>query len=72
MLLRINKETGRLSFAGQYKPVGTPAIILFLAPGKVRELPGQHPQSPRGDRVHALLRPRSRLCRLSVPACLWI
>ena len=31
MLLRIYKETIRLSFTGQYTPVGTPAIIIFLA-----------------------------------------
>jgi 6-phosphogluconolactonase len=28
---RINRQTGALSFTGQYTPVGTPAIILFLA-----------------------------------------
>ncbi len=28
---RISKETGQLSFTGQYTPVGTPAIIIFLA-----------------------------------------
>jgi 6-phosphogluconolactonase (cycloisomerase 2 family) len=27
---RVNRETGRLTFTGQYTPVGTPAIILFL------------------------------------------
>jgi len=27
---RVNRETGRLTFAGQYTPVGTPAIIVFL------------------------------------------
>jgi len=27
----INRETGQLSFIGQYTPVGTPAIIIFLA-----------------------------------------
>jgi 6-phosphogluconolactonase len=28
---RVNRQTGRLSFTGQYAAVGTPAIILFLA-----------------------------------------
>jgi 6-phosphogluconolactonase len=28
---RVSRQTGRLSFTGQYTPVGTPAIILFLA-----------------------------------------
>ncbi|PYU65907.1 MAG: 6-phosphogluconolactonase, partial [Acidobacteria bacterium] len=28
---RINRETGALSFVGQYTAVGTPAIIVFLA-----------------------------------------
>ncbi len=28
---RINRKTGGLTFAGQYTPVGTPAIIVFLA-----------------------------------------
>ncbi len=28
---RRNKNTGELSFTGQYTPVGTPAIIIFLA-----------------------------------------
>jgi len=27
---RINKQTGRLTFTGQYTPVGTPAVIVFL------------------------------------------
>jgi len=27
---RVNRETGRLTFTGQYTPVGTPAIIIFL------------------------------------------
>ena len=27
---RINRETGNLKFTGQYTPVGTPAIIVFL------------------------------------------
>ena len=27
---RINRETGNLTFTGQYTPVGTPAIIVFL------------------------------------------
>lgn len=27
---RINKKTGDLTFTGQYTPVGTPAIVLFL------------------------------------------
>jgi 6-phosphogluconolactonase len=27
---RINRETGALSFVGQYTPVGTPAVIVFL------------------------------------------
>jgi len=27
---RINKQTGALSFTGQYTPVGTPSIIVFL------------------------------------------
>ena len=27
---RINRETGNLTFTGQYTPVGTPAIIIFL------------------------------------------
>jgi 6-phosphogluconolactonase (cycloisomerase 2 family) len=27
---RVNKRTGGLSFTGQYTPVGTPAIIIFL------------------------------------------
>lgn len=28
---RINRGTGRLTFTGQYTPVGTPAIIVFLS-----------------------------------------
>jgi 6-phosphogluconolactonase (cycloisomerase 2 family) len=28
---RINRETGNLTFTGQYTPVATPAAILFLA-----------------------------------------
>ncbi len=28
---RINRQTGALSFTGQYTPVGTPAIIVFLS-----------------------------------------
>ena len=28
---RINRGTGRLTFTGQYTPVGTPAIVVFLA-----------------------------------------
>ena len=28
---RINRQTGGLAFTGQYTPVGTPAIIIFLA-----------------------------------------
>lgn len=28
---RINRSTGRLTFTGQYTPIGTPAIIVFLA-----------------------------------------
>ena len=28
---RINRETGNLTFTGQYAPVGTPAIIIFLS-----------------------------------------
>ncbi|MFN7998279.1 MAG: lactonase family protein [Bryobacteraceae bacterium] len=27
---RVNKQTGALTFTGQYTPVGTPAIILFM------------------------------------------
>jgi 6-phosphogluconolactonase (cycloisomerase 2 family) len=27
---RVNRETGALAFTGQYTPVGTPAIIVFL------------------------------------------
>ena len=27
---RVNRETGALSFTGQYTPVGTPAIVVFL------------------------------------------
>jgi len=27
---RVNRENGRLTFTGQYTPVGTPAIIIFL------------------------------------------
>jgi 6-phosphogluconolactonase (cycloisomerase 2 family) len=27
---RVNRQTGRLAFTGQYTPVGTPAIIVFL------------------------------------------
>jgi 6-phosphogluconolactonase len=27
---RINRETGALSFVGQYTPVGTPAVIIFF------------------------------------------
>jgi len=27
---RINRETGKLAFTGQYTPVGSPAIIIFL------------------------------------------
>ncbi|MEO8657511.1 MAG: beta-propeller fold lactonase family protein, partial [Bryobacteraceae bacterium] len=26
---RVNRQTGALSFTGQYTPVGTPAIVLF-------------------------------------------
>ena len=29
---RVEKKTGGLTFTGQYTPVGTPAIIIFLAP----------------------------------------
>jgi len=29
-IFRVNRETGRLTFTGQYAPVGTPAIIIFL------------------------------------------
>jgi 6-phosphogluconolactonase len=29
-IFRINRETGHLTFTGQYTPVGTPAIIVFL------------------------------------------
>jgi 6-phosphogluconolactonase len=35
---RINRSTGTLSFTGEYTPVGTPAIIVFLdlrAPGRL-------------------------------------
>jgi 6-phosphogluconolactonase (cycloisomerase 2 family) len=28
---RVNKKTGELSFTGQYTPVGTPSMIVFLA-----------------------------------------
>jgi 6-phosphogluconolactonase len=28
---RVNRKTGSLTFTGQYTPVGTPAIIIFLA-----------------------------------------
>lgn len=28
---RVNRETGALAFTGQYTPVGTPAILVFLA-----------------------------------------
>lgn len=28
---RVNRQTGRLTFTGQYTPVGTPAIVVFLA-----------------------------------------
>jgi 6-phosphogluconolactonase (cycloisomerase 2 family) len=28
---RINQATGNLTFTGQYTPVGTPAIIIFLS-----------------------------------------
>jgi 6-phosphogluconolactonase (cycloisomerase 2 family) len=28
---RINRETGNLTFTGQYTPVGTPSIVVFLA-----------------------------------------
>ncbi len=28
---RVNRATGRLTFTGQYTPVGTPAIIVFLS-----------------------------------------
>jgi len=28
---RINRETGNLTFTGQYTPVGTPSIVIFLA-----------------------------------------
>ena len=28
---RINRQTGGLTFTGQYTPVGTPAIIIFLS-----------------------------------------
>ena len=27
---RVHRETGKLFFTGQYTPVGTPAIVLFL------------------------------------------
>jgi 6-phosphogluconolactonase (cycloisomerase 2 family) len=27
---RVNRETGKLSFTGQYTPVGTPAIVVFI------------------------------------------
>ncbi len=27
---RVNKQTGRLTFTGQYTPVGTPAVMVFL------------------------------------------
>ena len=27
---RVNKKTGALSFTGNYTPVGTPAILVFL------------------------------------------
>ena len=27
---RVNRQTGQLTFTGQYTPVGTPAIIIFL------------------------------------------
>ncbi len=27
---RVNRNTGELTFTGDYTPVGTPAIILFL------------------------------------------
>jgi len=26
----VNRKTGGLTFTGQYTPVGTPAIIIFL------------------------------------------
>jgi len=29
-IFRINRKTGGLTFTGQYIPVGTPAIIIFL------------------------------------------
>jgi 6-phosphogluconolactonase len=29
---RIHRETGRLTFTGQYTPVCSPAMIIFLAP----------------------------------------
>ncbi len=29
-IFRVNRKTGRLTFTGQYTPVGTPAIIVFL------------------------------------------
>jgi 6-phosphogluconolactonase len=28
---RVNRSSGELTFTGQYTPVGTPAIVLFLA-----------------------------------------
>jgi 6-phosphogluconolactonase len=28
---RVNRQTGRLTFTGQYTPVGTPAVVVFLA-----------------------------------------
>ncbi len=28
---RVNRQTGRLTFTGQYTPVGTPAIVVFLS-----------------------------------------
>jgi 6-phosphogluconolactonase (cycloisomerase 2 family) len=27
---RVNRQTGHLTFTGQYTPVGTPAIVVFL------------------------------------------
>ena len=27
---RVNRQTGGLAFTGQYTPVGTPAIVVFL------------------------------------------
>jgi 6-phosphogluconolactonase len=36
---RVNRKTGGLTFAGKYTPVGTPAIIVFLAVGRRRAPP---------------------------------